>query len=69
MSDLELEDSYKLLRPEDVQTSKSVQGPNERGEKQTQLSWIWTTFPGLNQDDNYLIECMHVSPPFNLRIN
>lgn len=58
MSNLELEDSYKLLRPEDVRTSKVVQGPNERGEKQTQLSWIWTTFPGLNQDDNYLTECM-----------
>jgi hypothetical protein len=58
MSELELEDSYKLLRPEDIRTSKAVQGPNERGEKQMQLSWIWTTFPGLTQDDNYLTECM-----------
>lgn len=60
MSPIQLENGYKLLRPEDIALSKAVQGPNERGEKQTQLSWIWTTFPGLNQDDNYLTECMSV---------
>ena len=60
MSQLELENGYKMLHPEDIAISLAVQGPNERGEKQKQLSWIWTTFPGLNQDDNYLTECTYI---------
>lgn len=53
----EINTVYQHLSPTDIQISKAIKGPNERGERQTQLSWIWTSFPGVTEDQNYLTEC------------
>jgi len=60
MSAAELSGVYRPLLPEDILVSKAIKGPNERGESQTQLSWIWTTMHGLPGDQNYLTECMFI---------
>ena len=58
MSEAELEGVYRPLSPADISVSKAIKGPNERGESQTQLSWIWTTMHGTPGDPNYLTECV-----------
>ena len=58
MSEVELDGVYRPLSPADISVSKAIKGPNERGESQTQLSWIWTTMHGTPGDTNYLTECM-----------
>lgn len=57
MPPLELASDYRPLLPGDLAVSKAVKAPNARGESQAQLSWIWTSVPGLTQDDNHLLEC------------
>lgn len=57
LPEAELQSVYRPLTPADISVSKAVKGPNERGESQTQLSWIWTTMHGLPGDRNYLTEC------------
>ena len=57
MDEGELNTVYQPLSPGDIAMSKAIKGPNERGESQAQLSWIWTSFPGVTEDQNYLTEC------------
>jgi hypothetical protein len=53
----ELDTIYQPLSAADISVSKAIKEPNARGGSQTQLSWIWTTFPGVTEDQNYLTEC------------
>ncbi len=55
----ELDTIYQPLSAADISVSKAIKEPNERGASQTQLSWIWTTFPGVTEDQNYLTECTY----------
>jgi len=52
-----LETQYQTLSRSDIHVSTAVVDPNERGQSQMRLSWIWTIQHGVSPTDNHLTEC------------
>jgi len=52
-----LETKYQTLSRLDIHVSTAVVDPNERGQSQMRLSWIWTIQHGVSPTDNHLTEC------------
>jgi len=52
-----LETQYQTLSRLDIHVSTAVVDPNEQGQSQMCLSWIWTVQHGVSPTDNHLTEC------------
>ena len=52
-----LETEYQVLSKSDIHVSTVVRDPNEQGQSQMSLSWIWRVQQGVSPTDNHLTEC------------
>jgi len=56
LSNSDLANRYAAVTRQDLKASPALQAPNDAGQSNTELSWIWTAGVTISED-NYLSEC------------